>query len=197
MGTVFEGIKGSVKKNIYNVNGILQYHERVRDWCSWPYPGHPKGCPNVDKVSQCPSKIGMVNDIFDLSKECYFAVVEFNIEEFADSMKKKHPEWSDKQCRCCLYWQNTVRRNLRMYCNYFVAGKEGYIYTLLPEAMGVHVFKTTRKLGITLKRNPQELLYKVALIGTLKTDKYELQFRKGSMEIIGSLPYSGGLSAYL
>jgi hypothetical protein len=197
MGTVFEGIKGGMKKNTYNVSAILQYHERVRSWCSLPYPGHPKGCPNVDKVSQCPSLIGMVDDIFDLSKAHYFVVVEFDIGDFAAGMKEKHPEWSDKQCRCCLYWQNTVRKNLRAYCNYFVAGVDNWIYTLIPEAMGVHVFKTMRKLSIVLQRNPQELLYKVALIGTLKTDKYELQFRKGSMEVIGSLPYSGGLSAYL
>jgi predicted metal-binding protein len=157
---------------IYNIKGLLVIDKKVRNWCKLPYPGHKKGCPNYNKSPVCPPKIGLVNNIFKLRKKHFLAVVKFNILKHAYRMKSKHPAWSDRQCRCCLYWQNTIRKKLRNLCEETIKDYNSYFldlsYTLTPEAMGVDVFKSLKKVGLYLERNPQEIIYKVALIGERK-----------------------------
>ncbi len=82
-------------------------------------------------------------------------------------MKEKHPEWSDRQARCCLYWQGSVRKQLREETKKF-ADKNGMVYTLIPEAMGVNVIATARKLGVPIKAKPDDMIYKIALVGYSK-----------------------------
>jgi predicted metal-binding protein len=154
---------------LIKITNLLAVDEQVRDWCRLPYPGHKKGCPNWNKSSTCPPIVSLVNNIFDLSAEHWFAITDFNIQEQSIRMKKMHPGWSDQQSRCCLYWQNTVRKNLTKMCKEFISSAKllGYSYTLIPEAMGVNVFKTMHRIGIKMRKNPQDILYKVALIGKL------------------------------
>ncbi len=150
---------------------------KTREWCKLPYPGHPKGCPNYNKKNICPPIVGIVDDIFDLSKPHWFAIVKFDLKAHVDRMLLKHPNWSEKQCRCVLYWQQTVNKNLREYSEKFVSEMPGTIYTTCPEAMGVHVFYTFKKLGLEIKRNP-DIVNKVALIGfdAKKPKQTELEF---------------------
>lgn len=96
---------------LIKVTNLLAVDERVRDWCRLPYPGHKKGCPNWNKSSTCPPIVSLVNNIFDLSAEHWFAITDFNIQEQSIRMKKMHPGWSDQQSRCCLYWQKTCMEN--------------------------------------------------------------------------------------
>lgn len=145
-----------------NVTGTLVIDERAREWCMLPYPGHPHGCPNYGKSVECPPKVGRVAEAFDLSKSHWFIVVAFNLGAHARKMKLAHPQWTARQTRNCLYWQNGVRKKLRSACQELA----GQTYTLIPEAMGVDVFRTLEKHGITLLRNPQETVYKVGLCGT-------------------------------
>jgi hypothetical protein len=185
-------IPGMIQHSIVALNNKLVFDKRVREWCKLPYPGHAKGCPNIDKSWQCPNKIGFVYDIFDLLMPHWFVIVRFEIGSFAARMQYTHPEWSDKQCRCCLYWQNTVRKELRKVCERFVLSHEDLYYTLIPEAMGVHVFMTMNRLGYRMRRNPKDYLYKVALIGYDKKGKYRiLPCRAGSREIFSSRPRIG------
>jgi hypothetical protein len=151
-------------KMLIEVTGELEINEGVREWCRLPYPGHPKGCPNYAIAEECPPKVKKVNEIFDLSKPHYFAVQEFDLMDWAQLMKLRHPKWSDKQARCCLYWQNTVRKKLRNICEAQI-GLSERIYTLLPEAMGVNVFVSARKFGINIDRLAFPTIYKIALIG--------------------------------
>ena len=158
---------------IIEVTNKLAVNLNVRNWCKFPYPGHPNGCPNFGKSKTCPPKVGIVTEIFDLGKPHWFAVMEFDIAYHADRMKNLHPQWSEKQCRCCLYWQNTVRKNLRIMCDDFIGSKNFYAYTLIPEAMGVNVFRTAHRVGVMLRRVIVHKLYKIALIGSTKTAKGE------------------------
>lgn len=153
---------------IIEVTGNLVVNHKVRTWCQFPYPGHPKGCPNFDKSDTCPPKIKTVSEIFNLEEPHWFAVVEFNLQAHAERMKKLHPIWTRKQCTCCLYWQNGVRKQLRNICDDFIQDKNFLHYTLIPEAMGVNVFRTAHRYGIMLTKNIINKLYKIALIGSKK-----------------------------
>jgi hypothetical protein len=148
----------------------LYFIKNPERFCRLPYPGHPKGCPNVDKSLNCPPKAQRIEDKYDLSKPCYFIVYSFDIAAQKARMRNLHPKWSDKQCACCLYWQNGVRRELKKFTNDFrqTIGLRDYDYNLIPEAMGLNVFGTARKHGIPMKRNPYDILYKIAFVGVLK-----------------------------
>jgi len=158
-----------MKTTIKQTNNILVVDKRTRKWCTFPYPGHPKGCPNYNKSKECPGKVDLIQNVFDLEKPNWFIIIEFNIGEFAVKMKTKHPNWTNKQARCCLYWQNSVRKKLRIKCNELILNKDRN-YTLLPEAMGVNVFRTCHRLGIKMRKNPQNIFYKVAFVGTYKKE---------------------------
>ena len=143
---------------------------RAREWCKIPYEGHPNGCPNWNRNPHCPPNVPIITDVFDLTKPLWFSIVEFNLLQHRTNMAIKHPNWSEKQCNCCLYWQNGVRKQLKMQCRNALRDNLGSIYTLIPEAMGINVFKTARNIGIILKRNPRDIIIKIALIGSHNSD---------------------------
>ena len=153
---------------IIDITGELIIDHRSREWCKLPYPNHPKGCPNYGNSIECPPIIKVVEEIFDLEKSHWFIVTSFNLKEFSKRMKIKHPEWSEKQTRCCLYWQNTPRKELRIAIEEFKIKYPNTISTLIPEAMGVHVMGTVRKFGIPIKTKPTDIIYKIALVGYKK-----------------------------
>lgn len=152
-----------------NLNGIMVIDYRTRKFCRLPYPGHPNGCPNFGNSLQCPPIVPLVEEVYDLQKPHFFLYCTFDIMAHMQRMQVRHPEWSDRQLRNCLYWQGSVRKNLNHLCGSVVKGT-GRIYDLIPEAMGVHVFKTMHNLGIHLQRINHSVIYKVALIGFPKEE---------------------------
>ncbi|NVM23992.1 MAG: hypothetical protein HWN68_19710 [Desulfobacterales bacterium] len=76
------------------------------------------------------------------------------------------PTWSDRQARCCLYWQGKVRKRLREECDRLASDDDLILYS--PEAMGVHVFRTCELVGLHLEKNPQDFVWKVAILGKRK-----------------------------
>lgn len=151
---------------IYKVNGILEIDYKCRGYCTIPYHGHPRGCPNFGIHEQCPPKVKLVKDIFDLKKELFFVVEEFDLKEHTDYMKTKHPNWTPIQLKNLLYWQGGVRKRLKEKTERFIKENGNVmIYTLLPEAMGVMVINTARKLGIPIEKTPMNKVFKIALVG--------------------------------
>ena len=146
----------------------------VRAWCRLPYDGHPHGCPNFGKKPTCPPRIGLVDNIADLSRESYLIAIRFDLDEHQRKMKTRHPEWTAKQCRNLLYWQGKVRKRLVEEVIVFLDEHKGMRSTLIPEAMGVHVLKTARGLGIPVKIVPARYVYKIALIYYPKEKKKEV-----------------------
>lgn len=155
---------------VLNVTGQLVLTEKTREWCKLQYPGHPNGCPNYGMNPQCPPQAPWISDYFDLTKDHWFVVVQFNLGVFSQKMKLQHPNWSDKQTRCCLYWQNMVRKELRKECGEMVQKVSGLEYTLLPEAMGVNVVSTALKLGIPIEVKPETFIHKIALVAFRKQE---------------------------
>lgn len=137
-------------------------------WCNLPYQNHPKGCPNYEKKIVCPPFSRPFHEL--VVQPFYLVVTTFDLEAHAIRMKSLHPTWSDKQARCLLYWQNSVRRKLLAEANAFIKGQNSANLFLLeiPEANGVNVFKTCKAVGIKIERNPKKIVRKVMLIGTKK-----------------------------
>lgn len=159
---------------VINITGKLVIDYRTREWCKLPYPGHSTGCPNYGIHKECPPKVAIITDVFDLSKDHFLIIEPFDLNQHAQVMKSNHQGWTDKQARCCLYWQNSVKSKLKLSCKEFVSTHPGCIYTLIPEAMGVNVFRTAHRFKIMIRKNPS-MVYKVALVGyALKNEVSQL-----------------------
>jgi len=141
----------------------------VRGLCRRPYPNHPKGCPNYGKRSTCPPQVKLINEIFDANKGFWIVWVDFDFASHCNNMKTKHPEWTQRQIECCLYWQGTARKMLRGAVDgiwyYLKDQKETWMVNCIPEAMGVNVTETMKLLGVELEWPPKKIVRKVALLG--------------------------------
>jgi hypothetical protein len=150
------------------------------DLCRLPYPGHKKGCPNIGRPG-CPPDCDRLEKKYNLSKLYFLCYVKFNLKKQKEKMRELHPGWSEKQCKCLLYWQKSVVKELRGKAELFCIDRSQYVnycgkiepmieyqYELIPEAMGLHVFETMKYHGIKLERNPEDYVYKVAFIGVLR-----------------------------
>ena len=140
----------------------IVYDERARNgiWCKIPYPDHPKGCPNFP---HCPEKYRDFKDY--MGYKWYAVIEEFDLATHVEKMKEKHPNWTKRQCRNLLYWQNGVRKRLRekAYRNYHPL--QGDVLLEIPEACGVNVFETMSKVGVIFQRSEPNYVIKVMLIG--------------------------------
>jgi predicted metal-binding protein len=142
---------------------VIDY--KVRGLCPMPYPGHKKGCPNFGKYPDCPPKAPFFDRYYDMSKPVYAIVNSFDLRAHTKKMRKAHPEWSDKQVECCLYWQGTARKELKAGIKEFNKLHPDYVVMIRPEAMGVNVTETVKGIGIKLEWPPKKKVYQVALAG--------------------------------
>ena len=136
-------------------------------WCRLPYPNHPQGCPNYGKRKTCPPVAKKFGDLIE--PPLYLAIQQFNLEFHKKKMKEKHPNWTDKQCRNLLYWQKGVIKRLKDESYQFARTLgDNFIVLDVPEANGVQVFETCKKIGILLDKNPEKIVYKIMIIGKNK-----------------------------
>ncbi len=165
-------------QEVIKVNDDIIINYQCRGFCKIPYHGHKNGCPNFGKSENCPPKSPIVEDYFDLNKDLYFIVEEFDLESHVNKMKLKHPDWNNIQLKNLLYWQNGVRKRLKQKTEKFINDNNPeMIYTLLPEAMGVMVIDTAQKLGIPIEKNPEKKIFKISLVGFKKLQKEIIQKR--------------------
>ncbi len=145
----------------------LVVDKSVRGLCCRPYPGHPKGCPNFGEKLGCPPQCPLVDQVFDLSKPVWFIWNVFDMKSHLCKMEIWHPGWSDRQKRCCLYWQGGARSKLRDWIDVFIYNHPGLYVSTCPEAMGVNVTGTMwTSLGKGLQWPPRTVAYQVAIAGT-------------------------------
>ena len=143
----------------------VKLDKKMRALCVFAYPGHPKGCPNFDKRHDCPPKIGFFEDIFDIKSPIFAIWNIFDIEAHVNKMKDKHANWSERQLKCCLYWQPGARKKLKENIISFMREHPGYSATACPEAMGVNITETMNSIGIKLEWPPEKNAYQIALAG--------------------------------
>lgn len=153
---------------IFKVNPIIAYLTCHR-LCVQEYYNHKKGCPNFGKKKGCPPSMPPFNEVYDLSKSVYAIYTVFDFKGHVDRMREKHPDWSQRQLECCLYWQGTARRGLEVEIERFKTDIfQSYVITQCPEGMGVLVTNTMRKIGVHLEWPPKNFTYQIAFAGILK-----------------------------
>ena len=137
----------------------------TRKLCVKPYYNHKHGCPNFNKRQDCPPFAPLFDCYFDISKPVYAIYHAFDIKAHSDRMQQKHPDWTDKQINCVLYWQGSARKQLTSKINCFLMEYPEYEANITPEAMGVDMIKTMASVGITICFPPVDIVYKIALAG--------------------------------
>ena len=150
--------------NIVEAKPVLAI--RMRRLCRRPYPGHPRGCPNWNKRPTCPPQAPLLPSVLDLSQLVWCIYNAFDLAAHVKRMRARHPAWSDRQVRCCLYWQGTARAQLRKKIAAFLEKHPGCEVLHCPEACGVDVTATMASIGIELEWPPESVAYQVALVGT-------------------------------
>ena len=147
----------------------------VRALCVKAYAGHAKGCPNFNEKPGCPPQAPMIEDVLDLSQPVFAIWNFFDMAGHVAKMKAKHPDWSDRQLRCCLYWQAGARKKLKETIRAFLREQGRLKVVGCPEACGVNVTETMKSAGIILEWPPVSIAYQVVLAGCprRKTDAQE------------------------
>jgi len=135
--------------------------------CRLAYPGHLHGCPNFGKKEGCPPEAKYLEVLMNLSS-MYVIWNVFPFGEHVQRMRLKHPKWSERQVRCCLYWQGTARKQLRERVNDFLSEHSGMGVVWCPEASGLNVTETMAKIGGVLEWPPETVAYQVVIAGVLK-----------------------------
>jgi len=148
---------------IFNIHTIW-VDPKFQNLCKQPYYNHPRGCPNYGKKKTCPPKQKMFFDVFD--RDFYLIYTEFDLKSHIKKLKQKHPNWTDRQLKCCLYWQNTARKNLKKEIQRFKTLFPKHSVTTCPEAMGVNVTDLMKdNAGIKLEWPVETVAYQVAIAG--------------------------------
>lgn len=140
----------------------------VRKLCAHPYHNHPKGCPNLGKREDCPPHAKLVTEEFDFSKPIYMIWNVYPFGKHVRKMKKKHPDWTKYQLGCVLYWQGTARKQLKEEVKTFLKKHKGLHVSTCPEAQGVNLTETMKKIGVELEWPPKKFAYQIAIAGTKK-----------------------------
>ncbi len=124
--------------------------------CALPYPGHPKGCPNLGKAARCPPNAPMYKG----SETVRIAAIQYNLAARAEELKEDNPHFTNRQSRCCLYWQGTVRKALREHIREHYDQKHQWEGT--SEARGANVFAMMEAAGYPMDRKVENYVWKVA-----------------------------------
>lgn len=138
---------------------------RVRGYCKLPYLGHPQGCPNFNKRDICPPKAPLFDKLIDINKPVYCIVNKFDLKAHAQIMRNRHPDWSERQIYCCLYWQGRARKQLREKVNKFLQNHPGYLALYCPEGSGVDLVATVKQFGLEFEWPARKYAYQVAMAG--------------------------------
>jgi hypothetical protein len=166
----FGGV-GEVGSMIREVKLIID--GTVRNLCFQSYPLHPKGCQNYGHKESCPPEAPIISDVIDLERPVYAIWTVFDFGGHIRKMKELHPDWSQRQLECCLYWQGTARKKLH---EEIINRKWGFVEQLginfyevftCPEAMGVNVTDTMKSIGEILEWPPVTKTYQVAIAGEI------------------------------
>lgn len=161
---------------------IIHYPE-IKDLCYRPYPGHPKGCMNIDKCEKL--KIPDFGTILEYREPKYFYLIYVKFDFFKywlfrllDAIKTHNFDyWTSSRLKCLLYWQNSVKSLLSKYINGLHLTKQEYLlgcgcklnvrfqkYVGSMENSCINVFSTCKLNGIKLEIRPKDTIYLVCLI---------------------------------
>ncbi len=103
-------------KNMEIEEKTIIYYPEIEDFCWYPYPNHPDGCPNRIKCQN----INVPNfDIKDYEKYSHYYLVylEFDFKKYKEIRKKENPNFFNSKGRlqCNRYYQNSLKRIIKDY----------------------------------------------------------------------------------
>jgi len=151
---------------IGEINMLLEYGPEFQALCARPYLGHPRGCPNRGKRDTCPPRAPLIDGVLDLSQQVYVVATRFDLGAHVGRMRNRHPDWSERQLYCCLYWQGTARKIHREDVKW-ARGQWGIRRVVpTPEGHGVNVTALMAALGVTLEWPPRRMTWVVSLGGS-------------------------------
>lgn len=152
-----------------SASGKIVLEPKARIWCLLPYPNHSKGCPNFGKRKTCPPQALLFQDVFDMSKPMWMVMVEYDLQTHVEVMKERHPKWTERQLFNCLWWQPMVNKFLRDSTEKLLQKGDGLVATYCPEAMGVQVIETAKKVGFDhIQVPPRDFVLKISVVGYSK-----------------------------
>jgi predicted metal-binding protein len=163
-----------MRSNMPTIRITPVFDQKFRGLCIKPYPLHPHGCPNFGKAIRCPPAVGLLEEVYDLQKPSYTIYNVFDLDAHVGKMRRLHPNWSERQLYCCLYWQGKARKELKSEVEKFHRTKDPMkelLVTTCPEAMGLNVTETMRRAGIKLEWPPVEIALQVAFAGIPRIEK--------------------------
>jgi hypothetical protein len=84
-------------------------------------------------------------------------------------MRKRHPNWTERQLANCLYWQGRARKHLKIEFRRFrqverFGAEPDAEFETVPEARGVNVTETMKLVGVELEWPPKYFTYQVGLV---------------------------------
>lgn len=149
------------------------FTEKTRLWCQLPYPNHPKGCPNYDKNILCPPNATYMDYLVIDYSYFYLVYALFKLKAQRERMLLLHPNWSERQANCVLYWQTSVKKILKERIQEIISNNQkkkiyvlscgsGFkfrdlnqkkVYSM--EAVGINVLKTLENAGINYEIKPK------------------------------------------
>jgi hypothetical protein len=156
--------------------GEIPFERRVQSLCLTPYYGHLHGCPNYGKKQGCPPNQPLIDEVLDFERGIYVVYTRFAVGEFAEGIRKKYPQWNERQIYNPRYWQPRARKLQREEKER--AKKELGLEAIInsPEGNGVLVSQLMRNIGVELswrwppdhKNYKENFTYLVSLAGFFK-----------------------------
>jgi predicted metal-binding protein len=148
----------------------IEYDPSVRGLCVKPYPLHPRGCPNFGKKPGCPPGASRLAEFFDLYMPTWIIYNRFDFAAHVEKMRAAHPNWSQRQLECCLYWQAGARKKLEEEISFLLVLLAFRPPTVerCPEAMGLNVTATLKNLAVEIEWPPKNFALQVAFAGYRK-----------------------------
>lgn len=160
----------------------IKFTKRTRLWCQLPYPDHPKGCPNYNKNPNCPPLAKFMKKILIEYLHFYLIYAEFDLKIQKERMLSLHPNWSNRQANCLLYWQNSVKKELKNHIKkIFIMNNNSDLFLLScgsgfnsndynqetvcsMEAAGIDVFNTLKNNNISFEIKPKNKVLLITLL---------------------------------
>lgn len=157
----------NIKKTFLGPSKVVCGKE-IRGLCVRPYYKHKYGCPNLSIREDCPPRVPFFLDIY--KPEVIIAAVIWDFKSYLESMKVRHPDWTDRQLRNPLYWQGYLRSMLKKHVGLLgQSGKAENMEVIFnPEAMGVNVTATCKQVGLNIEWPPRKYMHRVALFAKRK-----------------------------
>jgi predicted metal-binding protein len=138
-----------------------------------PYPQHKKGCPNYGKGKLCPpNSPAFTIENLKQYKTLVLMYADFNFRAYKEKMRASHPDWSEKQLGCCLYWQKPVKILLKNHLetlkdkpDFILGCGSGFVECYSMESVGLNVIDMLYKLDIDFEVKPVNKVVLCTMLG--------------------------------